>query len=68
MSLPSRPIAVRLPNRVCGSYDQLKQRYSGLPASTLIRFIMVAFFSKPMTDQIKIIEEQLRGGSGGQSK
>ena len=62
MNAKSKPMMLRLPNKLLPAFERLHCHYGGLSQGRILRFIMLDVLSKPFVQQVEVIDRQLRGG------
>ena len=61
MSLPSRPIMVRLSAAHAAAFDALRARhFGGLSQALLLKFMLGSFLERPIAEQAAIIDAQIK--------
>ena len=58
--LPTKPINVRLGGELEKRFKTLRAEFAGLPPSTILRMLIAAQLAKPLSDQIEIVQQQIR--------
>ena len=61
MTLPSKPVMVRIPAELVPRFEALKQEFPGIPQAMVLRFILTSVFERSLDEQIEIINAQIRG-------
>jgi len=56
----TRVVMVRMNKDLAAKFEGLRQEFLGLPPSTIVRMIVTATLALPLSDQIKIVESQVR--------
>jgi len=56
----SRIITVRMDRELSEQFQTLRSQFLGLPPSTIVRMMVTATLALPLSEQIKIIESQVR--------
>ena len=68
MTLPSKPIMVRLPAELAQAFEDLKLEFPGLPQSMLLRFVISSVLERPIEERVRIVNEQIRGSKKSETK
>lgn len=61
MSLPTKPITIRLAPEHLERFRRLAGEFSGLSSSVVLRLLIVGRLSRPLAEQIAEVNEQIRG-------
>lgn len=64
MGEPGKTLHVRLPADLQKKFERLHAEYKGLTSSHVLRMLIAAQLNKPLDEQTRIIQAQIRGDSG----
>ena len=64
MGEPGKTIHVRLPADMQEKFERLHVEFKGLTSSHVLRMLIAAQLNKPLEEQTRIIQAQIRGDSG----
>ncbi len=62
MTLPSKPIMIRLPAELSDRFERLKAEFPGLPQSLVLRLLVSSILEKSLDEQIDVVTAQIRQG------
>lgn len=70
MTLPTKPVVIRLSAEGTRAFDELCGEFAGLAKGQVMRMLVEALLSQPMSEQIETVTKQIRKPSGkkGQPK
>ncbi|MCZ7646100.1 MAG: hypothetical protein M5U26_12570 [Planctomycetota bacterium] len=61
MTLPRKPIMVRLSPELGAKFEALQAEFPGLPQAMLIRFLLTSVLDRNLDDQVKTVNRVIRG-------
>ena len=69
MTLPIKPITLRLPQHDRQQFQRLVDEFPGLPIGTVLRMLIADLLDRPIAEQIAAVERRIRhpGASGARS-
>ena len=70
MTLPSKPVVIRLTPEAAEKFRMLCEEFAGLPQSQVIRYVVESVLNQPFSDQVEILTNQIRkpGAKGPNQK
>lgn len=60
MTLPSRPVVIRLPADAAKRFNELCNEFAGLQKSQVMRMVVESVLSQPLQDQVETVTAQIR--------
>ncbi len=60
MTLPSKPVVIRLPAEANKKFEALCREFSGLPKSQVMRLLIESLLSEPLQEQVQSVTKQIR--------
>ncbi|GMV83707.1 MAG: hypothetical protein AMXMBFR7_48910 [Planctomycetota bacterium] len=60
MTLPSKPVVIRLPAEANKKFEALCREFSGLPKSQVMRLLIEALLNEPLSEQVQVVTKQIR--------
>lgn len=60
MTIPSKPVVIRLPAESSKKFEQLCREFSGLQKSQVMRLLIEALLSESLQDQVETVTSQIR--------
>lgn len=60
MTLPSKPVVIRLPADAARRFTELCNEFAGLQKSQVMRMVVESVLSQPLHDQVAAVTTQIR--------
>lgn len=60
MTLPSKPVVIRLPADAARRFNELCSEFAGLQKSQVMRMVVESVLSRPLQDQVEAVTAQIR--------
>lgn len=60
MTLPSKPVVIRLPADAARRFNDLCSEFAGLQKSQVMRMVVESVLSQPLQDQVLAVTAQIR--------
>lgn len=68
MTLPSKPVVVRLPGELAQRFDRLQEEFGGLQPSAILRMLIAAQLERPLPEQVEEVTRQIRKPKGARTQ
>lgn len=60
MTLPSKPVVIRLPADAARRFNELCNEFAGLQKSQVMRMVVESVLSQPLQEQVETVTAQIR--------